>query len=194
MARRIDNEKMEKIKAAAVALIISKGYGGASVAAIAKQAGVAEGYLYREYKSKQELVEDLLRAKVKDILNHISHSVQHSNGINEAVEMLVTEFFQIARVHPLYMKFVYVLMHDYNFQISREEQNAIQAICNTISEKGKERGELDPDLTNEELFSMLVNYPIEFINMRFKGAFGNTELSDADLNRVTQFVINAIQS
>jgi AcrR family transcriptional regulator len=52
----------ERLLAAARELIEERGYGGASVVAIAERAGVASGTLYRHFSSKEELFVELFRA------------------------------------------------------------------------------------------------------------------------------------
>jgi AcrR family transcriptional regulator len=51
----------ERLLAAARELIEERGYGGASVIAIAERAGVASGTLYRHFSSKEELFVELFR-------------------------------------------------------------------------------------------------------------------------------------
>jgi len=65
MPRIIDETKMLRIKEAAIELVVKNGYGGASISAIRKKAGVAEGYLYRHYNGKQDLILDLLYSQMK---------------------------------------------------------------------------------------------------------------------------------
>lgn len=60
MARITDPTKLEKIKKAAMELVVRHGYRGISIGAIAKKAGVSTGYLYRHYNGKSDLIQDLI--------------------------------------------------------------------------------------------------------------------------------------
>ncbi len=78
MARQLDTSKMERINEAAMQLIVDKGYGNASISQIAKMAGVADGYLYRFHKSKEDMVNALLYEKIGSLIEEMER-LAHSN-------------------------------------------------------------------------------------------------------------------
>lgn len=59
MAKQIDITKIEAIKTATIKIVVTHGIAGASISLIAKEAGVSDGYLYRHYSGKRELIADL---------------------------------------------------------------------------------------------------------------------------------------
>ena len=59
MARRRSNDKRQRILAAAVHVFARKGYHGATVAAIAKRARVADGTIYLYFRNKEDILVSL---------------------------------------------------------------------------------------------------------------------------------------
>jgi len=184
MARTIDNTKLEGIKQSAIKLIVEKGYGGASISSIAKKAKVAEGYLYRFYKSKEELVSDLLNSKITEIANNLDDSIQKSESVAEIINLLVNGIFKISENSLNDIKFLYVMMNDYSFSISSTIKDRIALLCREIIEKGKSLNQLNELISEEEIYMFLVIYPIQFINLRNKKFFGLSKYSKDDIDRL----------
>jgi AcrR family transcriptional regulator len=193
MARLIDETKIGRIKEATIELVVNNGYGGASISSIARKAGVAEGYLYRFYSSKHELVSSLLYAKVEQIIAKLELLLESCTSVKEVIDLLISEFFSMARKSPVEVKFIHVLMHDYNFQVSDVQREQIKRLCNSVIGIGTKSGELSPDTTAEEVFGMAIIYPIEFINLRMKGFFGKYDWTVYDKKRVSEFCIKALK-
>ena len=193
MARLIDEGKIQRIREATIALVVQNGYGGASISSIARRAGVAEGYLYRFYTSKQELVTELLYTKVAQLIEKLEFLLNSCTRIDEVINELIGELFKMASDSPEEIKFIHVLMHDYNFQVSEEQRQHIKSLCERVINIGIENGELSKYISPEEAYGIVVIYPIEFINLRMKGFFGNTTWTTEDQNRVAEFSINALK-
>ena len=62
MPRPKDDSKLEAIHSAAASLVLRTGFSGLTMAAVAKEAGVATGTLYVYYKAKDALIEGAFRA------------------------------------------------------------------------------------------------------------------------------------
>jgi len=193
MARIIDEGKIQRIREATIELVVLNGYGGAAISSIARRAGVAEGYLYRFYKGKQELVTELLYTKVAQIIEKLEFLLNSSISINEVISQLIGELFKIATDSPEVIKFIHVLMHDYNFQVSVEQRGHIKSLVEKVIQIGIASGEVNIRISPEEAYGMVVIYPIEFINLRMKGFFGSHDWTDEEQIRVTQFSINALK-
>lgn len=76
MAR--DKDKAERILAAAGRVLAAEGYGGATVARVAEEAGVSRGLLHYYFESKEDLVARVLRRNVGEsvaMLRAITDSV-----------------------------------------------------------------------------------------------------------------------
>ena len=193
MARVIDEGKIERIREATIEFVVQNGYGGAAISSIARRAGVAEGYLYRFHRSKHELVTELLYSKVAQIIEKLEILLNTCPGMKEVIFGLIGEFFKMATDTPEQIKFMHVLMHDYNFQISDDQRQQIKSLCEKVVQTGIANGEINKAITAEEAYGMVVIYPLEIINLRMKGFFGNHNWTTEDQNRIAEFSINALK-
>jgi hypothetical protein len=106
---------------------------------------------------------------------------------------LIDEFFKTASDSPEEIKFIHVLMHDYNFQISDAQRQHIKSLCEKVIQIGVANGEVSRTISPEEAYGIVVIYPIEFINLRMKGFFGINRWTFEDQKRVAEFSINALK-
>ena len=172
---------------------VQNGYGGAAISSIARRAGVAEGYLYRFYTSKHALVTELLYTKVARIIEKLEFLLNSCLSIEDVIKELINELFKMASESAEEIKFIHVLMHDYNFQVSLLQRQHIKSLCERVIRIGVQNGEVSPYISAEEAYGIVVIYPIEFINLRMKGFFGNTTWTVEDQKRVAEFSINALK-
>jgi len=194
MARKIDINKIEGIKQSAVKLIVENGYGGASISKIAQKAQVAEGYLYRFYKSKEELILDLLNSKIEEIADNLEESLKNSESVEQIINMLVKGIFNMAAKSVDDVKFLYVMMSDYSFSMTDKIRERIRTLCTGVKEKGVSLGELDSKIGEEDIYMLLVIYPIQFINLRLKSIFGVSKWTAADIEKVINICIKTLKS
>ena len=193
MARAVDESKMENIKKAVMSLVVEKGYANASTSMIAIRSGVSEGYLYRYYNKKYDLVYDVLQEHIYLIVDSLNRLIESEDSFDKIIEKAVLTSFLTARVYPDKIKFLYVLMHDYSFEQSLDLREAIHESCSKVLEVGKMNRMLRDDITVEEIFQMTILYPIEFINLRMKNFFKRNDITDDDIKKVTNFVLNSIR-
>ncbi len=192
MARVIDYTKIERVQQATMKLIVEKGFGGASIAMISRKAKVAEGYLYRFYNSKNDLVSDILYQEIKELVTFIKELLAKSSSITEIVKVTINHIFELGKNNPTSIRFLYVLLHDYNFQINQEQQQTIYMLFEELTNiNTKEMGK--KSFTKEQLFTMIVMYPIQYINYRFKGYFQKDSWNKNDITNVINFSLNALK-
>jgi len=194
MARLIDESKIERIKEATLQMVVSKGFGNASISEIAKKAGVAEGYLYSFYKSKTELVESLLYFLINELADKLESLLHGKFSSPDIFEQLIHELFAMANSQPEKIKFLYVLMNDYNFKIQENQRKRIFQLCQQVKEKGISSGEIRQDIDEEEIYLIGVTYPIQFINLRLKNFFNQSELGQTEIEKVLRICKNSLKS
>jgi len=192
MARIIDESKIEKIRQAAIQLVVSEGFGGASVSKIAKTAGVAEGYLYRYHASKTDLINSILHESLTTIMDQIEALLLEDQPLAKIVEKTVSLLFDLAANDAPRMKFIYVLLSDYNFSLDEIIRSRTIDICTRIHARGQAAGHLSAGTQPEDIYLMSVSFPIQFINHRLKGYFGNTDLDDAACEKVSRISLKAL--
>jgi AcrR family transcriptional regulator len=103
---RIRQASKEKIRATAMVLFIKQGYYATSISDIAKQAGISKGLLYNYYKGKEELLSEMVEARIKEVaevmeeaftLNTPREQLEHI--INGAIDNI----HQKPEVHRFYL-------------------------------------------------------------------------------------------
>jgi AcrR family transcriptional regulator len=193
MARLIDETKIERIRNTTIEMVVNKGFGGASISEIAKKAGVAEGYLYRYYKGKTELVDDLLFSNLNELIDKLEEFLSDLHSVRDIFEQLIRVLFKTANKYPERVKFLFVLMHDYNFKLQDSQRKRILDLCKRIKEKGLATKEISKSIDEEEIFLLGFTYPIEFINLRFKSLFNRTVLGEKEIQRVLKVCVSAIK-
>lgn len=193
MARIIDDNKLERIKNATIEMVVANGYGGASISKIAKNAGVAEGYLYRFYAGKNELVNDLLYANVNELADSLENLLENHRSVWDIFNMMIVKLLDLAKNQPDKIKFLYVLMHDYNFNMVDDQRERIFNLCLRIKENGIKSKELKEDVTEEEIYLMGVTFPIQFINLRLKNFFKQSQLTEKETEQILNICINSLK-
>lgn len=192
MARPVDETKLERIRQTSMELIVHKGYGGASIAEIAKKAKVAEGYLYRHYKGKADLVEDILNSNIDELVVVLEELNSNTISIGHIFEGLIRKMFDIARKTPIRIQFIFVLMNDYNFSIREGMRTRIYQLCSEVKERGVKDGVLRADIEEDEIFLMGISYPVQYINYRLKGFFNKKELRETEMQKILKVCVNSL--
>ncbi|GAA1243879.1 TetR/AcrR family transcriptional regulator [Prauserella halophila] len=88
---RMDSQRAA-ILDAAVELLATRGYAGCSVVAVAQDAGVATGSVYRHFPSKAELVAELFRQLVTREVEAVERAAQQPGSAGERVVAVVDTF------------------------------------------------------------------------------------------------------
>ena len=87
-------DKQKKILAAATEMFAEKGFAGTSTSEIAKKAGVAEGTIFRHYKTKKDLLLSIVTPMmvkmiapfvIKDLNKVLNHDYEHFEDFMRAM-------------------------------------------------------------------------------------------------------------
>lgn len=91
----------DRLLVAARHVIEARGYGGASVAAIAEQAGVATGALYRHFPSKAELFASVFREVCGHEIDAVeAGAIKHAGDPLAQIDAVITAFAERALLNP----------------------------------------------------------------------------------------------
>jgi uncharacterized protein (DUF2164 family) len=117
-------------------------------------------------------------------------------GTARSTDLILTELlntmFRLTHETPERIKFLYVLMHDYNFSMPLAIRDRIFDLCHQVLNIGQMNGEIGRNINEENIYLLCVAYPISFINSRLKGVFYNQSLSESDLVYIRQIILKAI--
>ncbi|HAS40421.1 MAG TPA: hypothetical protein DCS93_08080 [Microscillaceae bacterium] len=190
MPRSTDTHQLEKVKKVAIQLIVEKGYEKTTVADIAKVAGVATGYIYRHYKGKQAMIQQIFEERslnferiVDDIL------VQHTD-MQQVIEKYVSEVFKNARENNVVYRFMFLIAQEKIFGKSGNRQQIIERVCNKIFDKGK--SQFASTINAEIIQLVLLNLPQQFVEYRINDAGEFNNISAEDEYRILQICKRAL--
>lgn len=194
MAKQIDITKIEAIKTATIKIVVTHGIAGASISLIAKEAGVSDGYLYRHYSGKRELIADLFTQRFNYIHTLLNTLLEENKTIALVVEQFTRKMYETAIQNSKLISFFYKLLSDFSFEIPEECKQDIQQLCNRIIEMGRTTGEIKTPITAEQFYAITVGGILQFINIRLRGIFSDADFSENDIMATIQFIQKAIQT
>lgn len=192
MAKSIDTSKIERIKEATIELVVSHGYYAASVSQIAKRAGVADGYLYRFYPGKYDLVADIFKNKVEALVDLINTLIDKESSVKEVVYEFISYIIQRAKEAPNQTKFLFMLIHDYNFEIGKDVAEKMKAAFHKLLIKGQVGNEIKRDITSEDLYILIIGQTLLFIDSRYRNHFGHANFDGEMVDRLATFCLKAL--
>lgn len=192
MARITDHNKIVRLKQSSMKLIVDRGYGGASVALIAKDAQVASGYFYMHYKSKYEMVNTILQEVYMEVYSMFEEMIGQNKSFLETIEKLVRHFVSIANKESIKVKFLYVLTNDYNFIIDKKIHENILEIIEKLMKIGLSEGVLDKTLKVDDIYLILITTTIQFINQKYK--YDNLEkFAEEDIKHLLKLIFKFLK-
>lgn len=147
MARQVDENKIQAIKEATINIVVSDGISGASISKIARKAQVSEGYLYRFYRSKRELLEMLFIEGFYKMQSLLELQVDTKHTVEEIVVAFSNRIYELVETEHNIVSFHHKLLTDFSFEIPEKCKNNVQEICTKILAVGKETKEIDEELT-----------------------------------------------
>lgn len=192
MARQISPEKLENLKLAVLSRIAKFGYSTASVATIAKEAGVSDGYLYRFYKTKEALVQAIYEEEVGAFHSHIHRALEDMKTAKEVISAIVGYLIRLAIAKPESFRFIDVMLHDPTFTFPITRLESIRCIAVNLIAKGHQSQEFDTKWQAEDLFVLLFSVPLKFIDSRLRGIFQKKKLVQSEQSHLTELLFAAL--
>jgi AcrR family transcriptional regulator len=194
MARKIDHEKIKRIKEATMQTIVENGIEATTIAMIAKNANVSGGYLYRIYKGKQHLINDLFLEKANSLHQELEFLLSLKQNtiapfINSFIRNRIVYFIN----EPIASKFYYQLLHNENFTIPEDLKIKTLQVIKTIKSIGLKSGEISENINIFQLHYLLFVYAIDYIHLKRKNIFGLQESIKEDLPFLTQSILKILK-
>jgi AcrR family transcriptional regulator len=134
------------------------GYAGATVARIADEAGVSNGLLYQFFRSKDELLEVVLKEVVRDWVRALVPREHEREHPALALEQMFRRSVEFCRTNPLLPA---LLSSDPSLQLQRMSAaaegrlDAHRELVASILQRGIERGEFQPDLDVQSVADLI---------------------------------------
>ena len=131
MARQKTGDKLNDIKRATVAEVVEVGSSAASVAAIAKRAGLASGTIYRYHANKDALLRSVYLSVKTDIFNATMTAADRQNTDKDKLRAMWFAILEYAHDRPKDFLFAEVIVTA--VPLSPEEAEQIAAMSADMS-------------------------------------------------------------
>lgn len=186
-------EKLESIRNATIESISRKGLANSSVAGIAKIAGVSDGYLYRHYTSKDDLVQDVLGVTFALANELIAKLLAESRNIEEYIDNYLRVSIASATENPDKFKFLVLLQNDFSFSVDTELVKRMKELCYEILRKCADSGNYRDDLSVEDIYMAFIVVPQQYIKLRFKDEFDVRMELEVMTEKIRKMIISIIK-
>jgi len=182
--RKKDFEKEQRVKEAVIKLILEEGFEGASIAKIARQAGVSPATVYIYYDSKEHMLASIYREYANSTYEYLMDQIRADMDGRQLINALVRGYYSYITGNLEIYRFVEQCSHCPS--LSAEDYNDV---CRTFAflECMKDRGVLRR-YSNECLAAILFS-PVKEISAEYP-AGGRT--AERLLEELIQIVSDAI--
>jgi len=141
------NKTREKIQLAAMQLFVQKGYGSTNVQEISDLAGVSIGLLYRHYKTKEELFNELVKYSINGI-KEVSDLFKQDDSPKKLIKQFINIVYkdmvegdELANLLILMIQSIFSgITHHMENEINKQDAEMLKATSNLIK-RGQEIGE-----------------------------------------------------
>lgn len=193
--------KQKNIIIAAIALFAERGYAATTTSEIARQAGVAEGTIFRHYKTKRDLLESIITPEIIDqivptLADDFTEEVlskaypSFASFLRQLIENrfdFINENRQIMKIFATELFYQEELRN--NFFVILKEKTIWRA--NNIIQYYKDQGEL-VDMPNQTLFRAMVTNVIGFLFTRFFIVPSISWDDEAEVDYTIQYITSGI--
>ena len=191
--RETDLNKLDKVKMAALKTIVEKGYHGATISLIAKKAGVSDGYLYRHYANKNELVKSLFIESMGHYHNLFFQLIENEKDVKNVLHKSL-KFLSATTVEaPEITAFIFIMDHDHNFDFPEVVKKDFVKIGQRLWAKGIQTGEINNKRNIEDVLAISFGIPVKILEMRRKGVVSKEQISEKDISNIVDMCLNALK-
>ncbi|MDP4092907.1 MAG: TetR/AcrR family transcriptional regulator [Bacillota bacterium] len=193
--------KQQKILDTAIRMFAEKGYSNTSTAEIAKEAGVSEVTIFRNYKTKENLLMSVILPFVTDLTpvlteEFIGELKKACNSFEEFIRMMIYNRYNFIKSNKDIFQVVIkeIVYHEDLFKelLPEISRNALEFFNKTIN-TFKARGEII-DIPNGTMIRMMISLVIGYFTTRFV-ILKDSQLIDetSEIEYLIGFIINGLK-
>ncbi|HSE83455.1 MAG TPA: TetR/AcrR family transcriptional regulator [Thermodesulfobacteriota bacterium] len=178
-SKRITNDSKSKISDVALNLFTQKGIKSTTTKEIAKRAGIAEGTIYKHFKSKDDIALELFISKMDLFREKLLENTRSFDNSKDILRSLIQAFFYFAKNHPKDYSFIMESHRTELKKVSRERGKPKDIFVDVIRSgmQKQEFREMDENLGAALVIGM-VTRTILFFNNGLIGSDYNKVISD----------------
>jgi AcrR family transcriptional regulator len=169
-------EKEERILKAAISIFSEKGYSAATTSEIAKSAGVAEGTIFRYFKTKKDILRGILIQLLnllsgKMVMEGVEKIIRESEGKDPRIilkELLYDRMQLLDSVYPMAKVVLAEAIHHEDVRNAVYENIIVRAIkvFEEFHKKMSDKGLLRQDISTEAMLRCILGNLAGFIAQR----------------------------
>lgn len=186
-------EKIESVRNAVIESISRNGLANSSVAGIAKIAGVSDGYLYRHYVGKDDLVRDVLAVTFERVNVMLEKLLIESRDIEEYIDNYLRMSIGEAMENPDKFKFLVLIQNDFSYSVDTTLVGRMKELCGEILKKCNVSGHYRDDLSVEDVYMAFIVVPQQYIKLRFKDEFDVKMELETMARKIRKMMISIIK-
>lgn len=187
------DEKIDSIRNATIQSISRNGLSNSSVSGIAKIAGVSDGYLYRHYAGKDDLVHDVLNNTFTIANETMEQLLESCNTIDSYLDVFIDIMMTMAREETDRFKFLILIQNDFSYSIDVELVNKMKYLCLSILDKCIESKVYRKDLSVEDIYLAFIVIPQQYIKLILKDDFCITMSTEVMNDKIKKMIIGALK-
>jgi AcrR family transcriptional regulator len=158
MATRKRKNKREEIIESAVWLIAHEGMQAATIRAITHRAGITEGALYRHFKSKSELLEEIYEKLVARMAEAKSDIADSDLSFDDKLRTWVRVTYEFYDEYPEAFTFVLLTPHRLDKDIFHRQGKTFSRMFVDAVQSGKAR-DIEIPLAQSHFTGVILNVP-----------------------------------
>lgn len=194
MARKVDEEKLIRIKAATMKTIVENGIEGATIAMIAKNANVSGGYLYRLYSGKQALIDEIYFDKINSLNNELEFLItKNPKTVAPILKAFIQNRIEYATTEPVASKFFYQLLHNNNFKVPSELKMKSILLMEQLKTIGQNSGEINKNTEISQIYFHVLVYAVDYIHFKKSNFLEIERTSNINTNYLTNNILNILK-
>jgi len=193
-SRRTASEPVRRAQllGAARKVFRAKGYDGASVSEIVREAGVAQGTFYLYFPSKRDAAVSLRDGLMETMAMAVATAVESGSSFEDRLESLIAASFKVARKNADLFRLAFVGADETHSEMhseSPEHASFLRVITDLFSDAvdAAEMEAIDPEIAARLATGLLQHAMIEAF------VFGEGEESDRLEHGVSALLLNALR-
>ena len=193
-SRRTESEQVRRAQLlkAARKVFRAKGYDGASVSEIVREAGVAQGTFYLYFPSKRDAAVSLRDGLMETMAQSVATAVESRTSFEDRLETLISVTFRVARQNADLFRLVFIGADETHPELDSEspEHASILTTVVDLFRGAVDSGEMeamDPEIAARLVIGLLQHAVLEAF------VFGEGEESNRLEQGVSVLLLNALR-
>ena len=165
------SSKRDQILQSALFLISENGFHGASVAAVAKEANVGMGTIYRYFENKEALINEIYRAIKTELIKAMMLGIEGGSDTDSRFSNVWRNLAHYYMTHPDALNFMEQFSNSpYFMKVTEQERWELQYPIYQFVQQAQEQGEMK-DAPIEILMTMVYGTIVALVRMHINGDY-----------------------